>query len=151
MLRLLLHKYSACFYLTLLRIIKRQVNEHKHNRRFLATLANKCKLFQFLTYLSEKTINCDIITDIVYLMLMVYRGSERNSERKSEVTCFLKRMFERMGDFPKNKRNPALRAAKKSRKHSVDIDDRLSQPSSINPDEQRTNYNHIASHIHGPV
>ena len=35
---------------------------------------------------------------------------------------FLKRLLQRLGDFPSNKKNPALRAAKKGRKNSVELE-----------------------------
>jgi hypothetical protein len=61
-LRLLLQKYSACFYLMVLKVIRRQVTTFDKKIIGPILASPKLEIISFLVFLSEKTINPDILS-----------------------------------------------------------------------------------------
>lgn len=87
LLRLFLQKYSACFYLTILRAIKRLITSSTFSQKQIyKILADpKLEMVSFLVFLSEKTINPDIISEILYLSFFMIKSTS-SSKKVEELT-----------------------------------------------------------------
>ena len=111
MIRSILHKYSACLYSTIIKVIKRQINKFKGEKVIGEVFSDsQLDMVSYLIFLSEKTINVDIISDIVYLSLFVYQETQ-NAQKKCEIINFLTLMLNRMHYF-NHKFNPFIKGLK---------------------------------------
>ena len=83
LIRPLLHKYSPCLYATILQVLKRQIGKFV-GERILGVLftSPNIDLLSFLVFLSEKTINVDIITNIILLCLFMMEHCEGHQQRE---------------------------------------------------------------------
>ena len=118
-LRLLLQKYSACLYLAITKIIKKQIFKFNSGQEIIAILSDdNLEILPFLVFLSEKTINPDIIANIVYLALFLAKHHIKVS-RREEYIYFVIHVFsikKEMIDV--NSIKPMAKAIRKIRKQS---------------------------------
>lgn len=120
LLRLLLQKYSACLYMCVLRVIRKQVDKFRSGPEIISVLSDdKLELISFMVFLSEKTINPDIISNITFLTFFMATHCEKVKKR-DEYIQFAVHLFKIGKDFTlMNQVNPIIRGVQRIRKNSI--------------------------------
>lgn len=116
LLRLTMQKYSSCFYLMILKVIRRQIVTFGKGKLERVFADSKFDLISFLAFLSEKTINPDIITEIVFIALL---SSGLNDKKREEVAKFVVNLLKVNQDIAVKHVDQSKKASIRTRKNSL--------------------------------
>lgn len=116
LLRLTMQKYSSCFYLMILKVISRQIDGLGKDKLEKVFSDSKFDLISFLAFLSEKTINPDIITQIVYIAL---HFGKLNDKKTDDVSKFIVNLLKINQDIAVKNISQSKKISTRMRKNSL--------------------------------
>lgn len=121
LLRLFLHKFSSCFYVNLLRTLKKLLRIDRPNRTSETELIlRECNPLPYLYHLCEKTINPDVIAEVLDIIFFLYNRFRSFLDDK-KVLAFVIGLFKKLPCFLHRPRNHLkAKVVREMRKLSVD-------------------------------
>ena len=122
LLRLFLNKASTCFYLNLLEILESVLEMKDHKSIQASVIVKECNILPFLFHLAEKSINAEVIAEIIDILLFLQTGFP-NQVDPDKIISFVAALFTKFSENAKESanRHPNASFPNPSKKKSEDM------------------------------